>query len=47
MNTEWSSASQEASRPIKWYDLIAIAVLVFGALFAVFAWFIFDGSKAL
>ena len=47
MNAQWSLQSQRASQPMKWYDLAAIVILAAGALFAVFGWLIFDGSKAI
>ena len=47
MNTQWHLASQKASQSLKWYDFIGFAILALGALSAVIAWLIFDGSKAL
>jgi hypothetical protein len=46
MNTEWSLASQRASQPMKWYDLVTLAILAASAIIAVFGWLIFDGSNA-
>ena len=47
MNTRWTLACSQASRPMKWYDLIAIGILAASALFAVIGWVVFDGTRPL